>query len=356
MASITLNTFPRRFCNLAKSLSRVTCSKRAQSLVFSNGRVTLHFACRQRSLHLVSLHGRLTELQRGLEKDVSRRKELIGLRGRRDVRGIRSSKDDKRPEGIVSEKGIKLLDRWDVPWDWKTTLLTMMASGLSFLLTGLIETAALSYLGLRHGRLTSFDERATLLFVDQFLITAVGLAVIYAFVKPYQPLPDDLFRFEWKEPLNLYKGWLLWGGIGLIVAALGIALTGVALSALNGEPPQREVDALVQLLPLIGASNISTACLIGVTGILAPIYEETVFRGFLMTSLTKWFPTPAAVVLSASIFAFVHLTPGEFPQLFALGAVLGFAYAQTRNLLTSITIHALWNSAVIILLTFLRLQ
>lgn len=78
-----------------------------------------------------------------------------------------------------------------------------------------------------------------------------------------------------------------------------------------------QADALVRLLPLIGSSSIryifslvnkqlvssydlgietnkfyfkhSTACLIGITGILAPVLEETVFRGFFMVSLTKWY-------------------------------------------------------------------
>lgn len=30
-------------------------------------------------------------------------------------------------------------------------------------------------------------------------------------------------------------------------------------------------------------------------------------------------PTPVAVLISASVFALAHLTPGEFPQLFVLG-------------------------------------
>lgn len=33
----------------------------------------------------------------------------------------------------------------------------------------------------------------------------------------------------------------------------------------------------------------STACLVGITGVLAPVLEETVFRGFLMVSLTQWY-------------------------------------------------------------------
>ncbi|XP_020694063.1 uncharacterized protein LOC110107953, partial [Dendrobium catenatum] len=87
-----------------------------------------------------------------------------------------------------------------------------------------------------------------------------------------------------------------------------------------------QTDALIRLLPLIGSSSISTACLVGITGVLAPLLEETVFRGFFMVSLTKWFPTPVSVLLSAAVFALAHLTPGEFPQLFVLGKFEWFGF------------------------------
>lgn len=39
--------------------------------------------------------------------------------------------------------------------------------------------------------------------------------------------------------------------------------------------------------------------LFSVTAILAPLLEEIVFRGFLLTTLTRWVPTPAAIVVRA---------------------------------------------------------
>ena len=57
------------------------------------------------------------------------------------------------------------------------------------------------------------------------------------------------------------------------------------------------------------------ASLFATTAILAPLLEETVFRGFLLTSLTKWMPVPAAVALSSAAFGLVHLTPRDFPQV-----------------------------------------
>ncbi|CAI8606810.1 unnamed protein product [Vicia faba] len=248
-----------------------------------------------------------------------------------------------------------ILKRWEVPWEWQTVSLTSLACGLGFVLTGLVEATALPYLGIRPDALT-LDEKAELLFLDQGITTAAVLAIIYSVFNTYQPLPEDFFKYDLREPFNLQKGWLLWAGVGLVGALVAIGLTGVAVSFFSGETPQRETDALVRLLPLIGSSSVSTACLVGITGVFAPLLEETVFRGFFMTSLTKWVPTPIAIVLSAAVFALAHLTPGEFPQLFVLGSALGISYAQTRNLLTPITIHAFWNSGVILFLTFLQLQ
>lgn len=266
-------------------------------------------------------------------------------------------KNSDSKESVDKDKGLdwRILKRWDVPWNWQTISLTSLACGLSFVLTGLIEAAALEYSGLKIEEL-SLDEKAEILFLDQGIATTVVLAVLYSLTKSFSPLPDDIYRYDWRDPFNLQKGWLLWAGIGLGGALAAIAATGAVMSFFNGEPPQRETDALVRLLPLIGSSSISTASLVGIVGILAPILEETVFRGFFMVSMTKWLPTPLAVLISAAVFAGAHLTPGEFPQLFVLGTALGLSYAQTRNLLTPITIHAFWNSGVILLLTFLQLQ
>ncbi|KAG6429706.1 hypothetical protein SASPL_107759 [Salvia splendens] len=280
---------------------------------------------------------------------------------KRGLCGICCYKDNDSKESVKEENRLewRILKRWDVPWNWQTISLTSLACGISFsdsfVLTGLIEAEAVEYSGIQIEEL-SLDEKAEILFLDQGIATTVVLAVLYSLTKSFSPLPDDIYRYDWRDPFNLQKGWLLWAGIGLGGALAAIAGTGVVVSFFNGEPPQRETDALVRLLPLIGSSSISTAALVGIVGVLAPILEETVFRGFFMVALTKWLPMPLAVLVSAAVFAGVHLTPGEFPQLFVLGTALGLTYAQTRNLLAPITIHALWNSGVILLLTFLQLQ
>ncbi|CAN0896579.1 hypothetical protein LINGRAHAP2_LOCUS18583, partial [Linum grandiflorum] len=187
-----------------------------------------------------------------------------------------------------SDSDWQVLKRWDVPWEWPTVSLTSLACGISFVLTGFVEVETLPFLGIKFEEL-SLDQKAEMLFLDQSLTTAVVLGVLYSITKSFGPLPDDIFRYDLKEPFNLRKGWLLWAGIGLGSAVLAIALTGFVTSTFRGETQERDADALVRLLPLIGSSGISTGLLLAITGVLAPILEENVFRGFFMVALTKWY-------------------------------------------------------------------
>ncbi|KAL1355962.1 uncharacterized protein LOC107489518 isoform X2 [Arachis duranensis] len=219
-----------------------------------------------------------------------------------------------------------ILQRWQVPWQWQTLALTSLSCGLGFVFTGLVEAAAVINLGIQYDEL-SLDEKSEISFAEQGLITAVVLGIIYRMANSYQPLSEDFFKYDWGVPFDLQKGWLLWAGIGLAGALTAMAMTGAVMSFFSGETPEMEIDSLVTLLPSIGSLNIT-------------------FR----------VPTPVAIIISAAVFALAHFTPEAFPQLFVLGTFMGISYAQTRNLLAPITIHAFWNTGVALLLSSLQLQ
>jgi uncharacterized protein len=84
-----------------------------------------------------------------------------------------------------------------------------------------------------------------------------------------------------------------------------------------------------------------------VAGLIAPVTEETFFRGFLQTFFRYSLRSPwAAVCLSAALFALIHPI-WTWPQIFFLGVCLGYLYERTGNLWANITLHALFNLASI---------
>lgn len=80
----------------------------------------------------------------------------------------------------------------------------------------------------------------------------------------------------------------------------------------------------------------------------APIWEELMFRGFLLPSLGRYLPAPAAVAATSLIFALVHFSREGLLPLLLLGCVFGGAYAASRNLLAPIALHSLWNVCLLV--------
>lgn len=67
----------------------------------------------------------------------------------------------------------------------------------------------------------------------------------------------------------------------------------------------------------------------------------------------RYMPTWAAIGISSLVFGAVHVSVRDLPVLVALGCLLGTSYVRSRNLITPIIIHGVWNSTVLSLLFWL---
>ena len=95
---------------------------------------------------------------------------------------------------------------------------------------------------------------------------------------------------------------------------------------------------------------VTLACFAFTAVVLAPLFEETIFRGVLLPVAGRELGAAWGVVLSAAIFAVAHLSLGELPPLFMLGLGLGWLRWSSGRLGSCVLMHALWNG-----LTFVNL-
>uniref|UniRef100_A0A7S0YGQ9 CAAX prenyl protease 2/Lysostaphin resistance protein A-like domain-containing protein n=1 Tax=Polytomella parva TaxID=51329 RepID=A0A7S0YGQ9_9CHLO len=79
----------------------------------------------------------------------------------------------------------------------------------------------------------------------------------------------------------------------------------------------------------------------------APVWEEALFRGFLLPSLLKYCHPYVAVLASALIFAMCHFKQSTFLPLLALGVLFSSVFLATNNLVPSVVLHGLWNLYVL---------
>lgn len=125
----------------------------------------------------------------------------------------------------------------------------------------------------------------------------------------------------------------------------------------GGEPPQK---ALLELLARLRGPW--TLLLLFLTvAVLAPTFEELMFRGFLLPWLGERL-TPrlglrrarlVALLLTGLGFALMHMQPMGLPTLATLGIVLGCAFLRSGNLLSAILVHGIWNGSVFLLMRLL---
>ena len=77
--------------------------------------------------------------------------------------------------------------------------------------------------------------------------------------------------------------------------------------------------------------------------VMAPLAEETIFRGFVYGWLYRVMPASAAVLVSGVIFAALHGVVLLFIPLWSVGIILAVIYQSSRSLWPGAIVHALFN-------------
>lgn len=92
-------------------------------------------------------------------------------------------------------------------------------------------------------------------------------------------------------------------------------------------------------------------------GLVAPLFEELLFRGLLLTWLRKVTrSTELAIVISGLAFGVIHMPQWHLvPALSLLGIVLGYLYARTGSLTLVILFHAIFNLRTLVMMEVARL-
>ena len=136
-----------------------------------------------------------------------------------------------------------------------------------------------------------------------------------------------------------FKGWLMMIPFVLLVSLIMNTL----IENQNGSNPLLEI--------VLNNNNYFAFILLFLTTtLLAPLFEEIIFRGILLPILSRDFGIILGILISAFIFALAHLSVGELPPLLVLGIGLGITRIVSGSLLSTVFMHSLWNG-----LTFLNL-
>lgn len=155
------------------------------------------------------------------------------------------------------------------------------------------------------------------------------------------PRIDLGLRLTWTD-----TGWgALAGAIGLLLAGFAASITAYFVPDLTSAA----ADAAAELEQEGGRLAITTFALMVMVG--APVIEELFFRGLFFAALRKrGLGAVLTIIITAVVFAALHLEPARFLVLLPTGLALGWVRWKTGSTGSAMVAHGLVNAPGALLL------
>ncbi len=158
-----------------------------------------------------------------------------------------------------------------------------------------------------------------------------------------------VFKLRYRAPVLLSLGWRrawfnpLFAALGGIALALALAFLASLLHTPQVPSP---IDKLVN-------SRWSFGLFVLTAVIVAPFFEELLFRGFIQPLLSRTFGVIAGVLVTAILFGALHAPEYSWAWQYALvvslaGAVFGWIRAGTNSVVPGTVMHGFYNLAFVV--------
>lgn len=216
-----------------------------------------------------------------------------------------------------------------VPWDWSDVLIFIAAL---FAAASALESIARSIVDAFTVNVDSTVRTAAESFAEQAAFYAGGLFNIWLLGSLRRGA--TLFDLGWRR-VDWY--WL--------PAAVGVAAVTYWVAGVLQEYSQRLFPSAQngQCIAVQHDYSHFLVLAIIVVCVMAPLAEETMFRGFIYGWARRAMPLAAAVAVNGVIFATLHFQLLLLIPLFAVGVILALVYQFSRSLIPGALVHALFN-------------
>ncbi len=153
--------------------------------------------------------------------------------------------------------------------------------------------------------------------------------------------------FIWRRQVNLKQlgwQWPRWRWLLVVFGlyCLQILVAAVVIAFIKAIWPQLNFEEAQDVTPF-GNQHWAVWASFAASVLVAPIVEETLFRGLVFSSLRTKLPTVLAAIIAAAIFGLLHGQVNAMIYTFIFGLVLTWLYVRSRSLVPGILLHTLNN-------------
>jgi uncharacterized protein len=232
-----------------------------------------------------------------------------------------------------------------VPWGWFDLLLLILIAVLGSFGVGLLVALGAGALGVNMAHLkNSTSEQSLFLIVSQVAISFLLLAYLAAQMR--LKFDSPFWRTIGWKPLDTgatprpaaYFSFVLGGFLFAVFVQLA--------SALVGTKAKLPIEVFFQ--------DRRSALLLMLMGVLvAPVVEETIFRGYLYPVIARTCGVTVGIFTTGILFGLLHAPQlkggwGQIGLLMVVGIVFTYARAVKGTVLASYLLHVSYNSCLFI--------
>jgi len=246
----------------------------------------------------------------------------------------------------VDQAGRPLLADLRAPWDWIDVVVLALLAFLSVtFVIPLFLVMSFSMVGIGRAQLSgSVADRNLLAILDQVILSFGLLAYLAAQIR--MRVKTGFWRTIGWVPLEtgrMPRGVVY---LGLVLGGIFVAIvTSVASAAF---PPKRQLP-----IQVIYQDRHTAILFMLMAVLLAPVVEETLFRGYIYPVVARAFGIPASVIITGTLFGLLHsfqLWGGWWAigLIVLVGIIFTFVRAVTHTVLASFLLHVSYNSFQVI--------
>jgi membrane protease YdiL (CAAX protease family) len=234
-------------------------------------------------------------------------------------------------------------DDLHVPWGWLEVALFVILGVIgSVVVTWGMAQVAVRFFGANSNEVfgeTMSTAKSVVVLISQALLD--GLAVLYLYLmlvaRTDAPFWPSIGWREMRSGAGKIRDSALQFLAGGAVLAIVVSFAGGFLNSKGTLPIEELLKARVSIL------------LFGILGVLvAPLVEETIFRGFLYPVIARRLGIAAGIAITGTLFGLMHAAQlwggwGQIALLILVGVVLTWVRARTGTVAASYFVHLGYN-------------
>jgi uncharacterized protein len=228
-----------------------------------------------------------------------------------------------------------------VPWNWGDLVLLVAIAISGTFLVSLLLIKGFAFAGISFRQVQDIaSDRNLFLILNQALLSVVLLAYL-----------ATQMRHSFHAPFWRTIGWrpLQTGQTPRAAAYLGLIFSGCMLAMLVSLSSAAFKSNTRMPIEQFFQDRRSALLLMSLGVLLAPVLEETIFRGYLYPVVARSFGVNAGIVVTGTLFGLLHASQlwggwAQIALLVVVGIVFTYARARTHTVVASYLLHVSYNS------------